>query len=151
MDEIATTARTAERVGELLESDTRTLETRGQDAVLSNGSLERVYLFCLSSRQILTTHFGDIESGLTLMVADWAGIGGHPTDISTVSEITGISRPTIRRKLEKLEARNLVVVTRRPNRTLILPNPDKQDEIRKRMSHIAKALLGTARRLEADA
>lgn len=131
-------------------SSSATIEYRDGDAVLPEAALERVYLFCLSARQNLTDNFGDIESGLILMVADWAGIGGHPTDISTISEITGISRPTIRRKLELLERRGLVEVTRRPNRTLVLPKAEKREEIRRSMSQIAKAMLGTARRMESD-
>ena len=150
MGEASTETRTIQGGGVRLKSGSETLEHRGGDAVLSESALERVYLFCLSTRQSLASTFGDIESGLILMVADWAGIGGHPTDISTISEITGISRPTIRRKLERLERRGFVEVSRRPNRTLVLPQPEKRGEIRQSMSQIAKAMLGTAHRMDSE-
>jgi DNA-binding GntR family transcriptional regulator len=51
-------------------------------------------------------------------------IAGSPVDISSIANITGISRPTVRRRLNALEQEGLVVIERIGNRTVVVSRPE---------------------------
>ena len=125
---------------------THTVEAQKSDE--AEDPRAHIYRFWLSARQDFIDAFGDIETALVLMVTEWADLANSKADVSMIANITGISRPTVRRKLEKLEARNLVRVNRSANRTTIEPTPHLVDYSEEAVIRVYNQLRQTARVME---
>ena len=74
----------------------------------------------MHSQQLFRERFGDNDTVLITIAVGMGRIANSPVDISTISEITGISRPTVRRRLEKLTAEGRMHMQRVGNRTLVV-------------------------------
>lgn len=73
----------------------------------------------LRTRALFEEQFGDLETAYVLMAVGLGRMNNAPVDISTIAAITGISRPTVRRKVLALQDQGTVTVERVGNRTSV--------------------------------
>lgn len=89
-----------------------------------------------------------MESALILMVVDWANTTESTADISMISDITEISRPTVRRKISLLEEKGVVRVERTANRTLVYPCQDNMRSYLRTIRKTMEAFLAAANQVK---
>lgn len=121
---------------------------KSETETINRESLERFYRFCFQARRDLIDHAGDMESALILMVVDWANTTESTADISMISDITEISRPTVRRKIGLLEEKGVVRVERTANRTLVHPCQDNMRSYMRTIRKTMRAFLATANQVK---
>ena len=83
-----------------------------------------LYRMWFHAQQLFKQRFGDSDTVNILMAIGMGRIAGSPVDISSIANITGISRPTVRRRLNALEQEGLVVIERIGNRTVVVSRPE---------------------------
>jgi DNA-binding transcriptional ArsR family regulator len=83
-----------------------------------------LYRMWFHAQDLFKQRFGDGDTVNILMAIGMGRIAGSPVDISSIANITGISRPTVRRRLTALEEEGLVVIERVGNRTIVVSRPE---------------------------
>ena len=99
----------------------------------------RVGLFLLTAyRELRSVYPGGFES---FLVATCAAMGnrhtGRPINVSSISETTGIPRPTVIRKLNLLEEIGVASRTETGKGTMVYMSPDYWEHVR---PHVARLL-----------
>jgi DNA-binding transcriptional ArsR family regulator len=103
------------------------------------------------AQDLFKARFGDNDTVNILMAIGMGRIAGAPVDISSIANITGISRPTVRRRLAALEKEGMVVIERIGNRTVVVSRPEGvlgTSELTRRWAGLVKQAAREIERLE---
>ena len=121
------------------------LEIPSSDDDAARAVLFEMWMGC---QQLFRERWGDNETVLITMATGIGRISKSPVDISTISAMTGLSRPTVRRRLQQLASEGRMTLQRIGNRTVVMPKAGAVEDTRQLAEKFESLVRKAGKKLE---